>query len=72
MDNFSQRIVSIGVITSLAMGDDQIDTHTAPISEGFSGGPLVKYHTFDPLLKQKNVDFFFLVFMLTQINQTRS
>ncbi|CAF3862766.1 unnamed protein product [Rotaria sp. Silwood1] len=58
MGNFSQRIVSIGVITSLTMGDDQIDTHTAPTLQGFSGGPLVKYHTFDPSLKQKNVEFF--------------
>ncbi len=43
MDNFSQRIVSIGVITSLTMGDDQIDTHTTLTLQGFSGGPLVKY-----------------------------
>ncbi|CAF1650420.1 unnamed protein product, partial [Didymodactylos carnosus] len=50
MGDFVQRIVSIGVITSLTMGDDHIDTHTAPTLSGFSGGPLVKYHTFDPSL----------------------
>ncbi|CAF5206035.1 unnamed protein product, partial [Rotaria magnacalcarata] len=58
MGNFVQRIVSIGVITSLTTQDDQIDTHTAPTLPGFSGGPIVKYHTFDPSLKQKNVEFF--------------
>ncbi|CAF4770373.1 unnamed protein product [Rotaria socialis] len=58
MGNFVQPIVSIGVITSLTTQDDQIDTHTAPTLPGFSGGPIVKYHTFDPSLKQKNVEFF--------------
>ncbi|CAF1660400.1 unnamed protein product, partial [Didymodactylos carnosus] len=58
MGDFVQRIVSVGVITSLTMGDDHVDTHTAPTPPGFSGGPLVKYHTFDPSLKQKNVEFF--------------